>query len=358
MCLARRVLLEPGMRGKSVLLYTSDRAAARRLAGFSRASRCEVVRPDWGARTMRNVAVGVVFAMMLGCGGTDAGGGGDDGQGAADAGGDEAIDPVGPGFPCAGDETSDDPLVGGDLRCFGNVEDPDAGPVVVIEYAFEIYDGIDAVHVRLTFDPDFVDNTFGDNAMGWDRDHKFKDLVGSDHARVVLLDTTGEIVFDLELDYLSEDPDAPCGYSSLGIDGGSGDVNVGDADAVLGWMTSLDENLNARGYCDYTEDSPATDDSCTPNPDAPDWDFRVVYDVWVRADAFDPVGFGTAHMDSVHASPSKAESNTITVTPSDCPQQWCRDQDECEPAGEDCYDDNECATNEFCGEGHCVPIIL
>jgi hypothetical protein len=302
------------------------------------------------------------LVALCGCGGASAGDGdGDGGDGSGDFGGADAgdvVDPIGPGFPCAGDESNDDPLVGGELRCFGDVEDSDSPPVVVVEYALEVYDGVDAVHVRLTFDPTFVDNTFGENAVGWDRDHKFKDLVGSDHAQVVLLDTSGDVVFDLELDYISEDPDAPCGYSSLGVDGGSGKVNVGDESDVLGWSSSLDDNLNARGYCDYTTDSPATDSTCTPNPDAPDWDFRVVYDVWVRADAFDPIGFGAAHMDSVHASPSKADSNTITVTPSDCPQDWCQDPDGCDPIGDDCVDDGECATGEFCGEGHCVPIIL
>jgi len=267
-------------------------------------------------------------------------------------------DPVGPGFPCAGDASADDPLTNGELRCFNSEDQPESPPVVVIEYALETFDGVEAVHVRLTFDPDFVDNSFGATALGWDRDHKFKDLVGSDHAQVVLLDTTGEVLFDLKLDYISEDPDSACGYASLGPSGGGGRVNVGDESAILGWSTSLDENLNARGYCEYTTDSPETDASCTPNPAAPDWDFRVVYDVWVRADAFAPSGFGTAHMDSAHASPSKADGNTVIVTPGDCPADWCTEVGGCDPPGGGCTDDTECATNEFCGEGHCVPIVL
>jgi hypothetical protein len=291
------------------------------------------------------------FALIAACNSTPSGDGSDQDGGAG-------LEPIGPVFPCAGDSSADDPLTDGNLRCFNDIQVPEAPPILAIEYAAEQYDGVEAIHVRLTFSPTFVDNSYGSNAMGWDRGHKFKDLLGSDHARVILLDAAGETIFDLDLDYISEDPDSPCGYGSLGPMGGSGSVNTGDTDAILGWSTSLDDNLNLRGYCQFTEDSPRSDPSCSVISDAPGWDFRVVYDVWMRADAFAPAGFGTAHMDSVHASPSKGEDNTVEVTPGDCPQDWCRDPAACAPPGDECTDETHCATNEFCGEGHCVPIVL
>jgi len=243
------------------------------------------------------------------------------------------------------------------VTCFTDVSDPTSAPLVVVESAFELYQGTDAVHVRLTFDPAFVDNSFGATAIGWDRGHKFKDLVGSDHAQVQLYDASGALVFDLALDYISEDPTAPCGYASLGVDGGSGKVDKGDPAAILGWSTSLDENLNDRGYCAYTTDSPATNASCDPSPEAPNWDFRVVYDLWVRADGFGAAGFGSARMSSVHASPSKEDTNTIDVDPGSCPVDWCHDPAGCDGGGDSCQDNADCPTGEFCNEGTCTPII-
>ena len=67
------------------------------------------------------------------------------------------------------------------------------------------------------------------------------------------------------------------------------------------------------------EDSPATDASFSANGAAPEWDFRVIYEVWVSQDAFGSAGFGSALIESVHASPSKTGDNTETVAPAPCP---------------------------------------
>lgn len=94
---------------------------------------------------------------------------------------------------------------------------------------------------------------------------------------------------------------------------------AGDAKDIVQWRTSFDRDLNERGYDDYTVDSPATDADYTPNDATPNWDYRVVYEAWVDHDAFGSSGFGGATIEHVHASPSKAPSNTITVVPGDCP---------------------------------------
>jgi hypothetical protein len=137
-------------------------------------------------------------------------------------------------------------------------------------------------------------------------------------------------------------------------------VNVGDPSAILAWTTSIDQNLNDRGYCDYLTDSPATDASCTPNAAAPDWDFRVVYELWVARSAFDPEGFGSAYMSFVHASPSKASTNTVNVVPGECPCPPDVDLGDCAqnptPSG-DCDSDAACGDHEFCYGGQCIPII-
>ena len=201
-----------------------------------------------------------------------------------------------------------------------------SSPAATIEYLHETAGGQEYYRFRIIFDPAFVDNTYGVNAIGWvTKGHTFKDLVGSDHAELSLFDGTPALVSMFDIDYITANASSACLYGALGVSGGEGKMLVGDAKYVLASTTSLDRNLNGCGYCkssacggDCTIDSPVTDALYTPNPAAPNWDYRVVYEVWVDAAAFAGKGFGGASITFVHASPSKASSNTVTVTPKPC----------------------------------------
>jgi hypothetical protein len=230
-------------------------------------------------------------------------------------------------------------------------------PSGVIEQVIETIEGKTYLHLRVTFDPRFVDNTYGANASsGWVNKmaapkggpmggmaakaaHTFKDLLGSDHVELVLVDGDGNTVLDFKVDYVSENPDAPCGYGTLGVGGGEGKMVTGDASAIVGVATSIDRNLNGCGYC-LTTDSPVTDESFTVDPSAPNWDFRVVYEVWIDFSVFKGLGFGGAYIPTVHASPSMASTNTIDVEPEPCPPDW--DTPYCPPSvleeGGNCFD--------------------
>lgn len=226
-------------------------------------------------------------------------------------------------------------------------EDPSA----VIEQVVEAIEEQTYVHLRVTFDPSYVDNTYGANASsGWFPDgttteetdgkkaksgHKFSDLVGSDHTELLLTDGNGTTVMEMKVDLISESASSACGYESLGVNGGEGKVITGDPAAVLAVATSITRNLNGCGYCaeaacngDCTVDSPATDDAYTPNPDTPNWDYRQSYEVWIDVGAFGDAGFGQAYVTYTHASPSMA-GNTLLVEPTPCPPDWC--------SGGDCY---------------------
>lgn len=239
-----------------------------------------------------------------------------------------------------------------DRLCF-YADDP-AVPAAMMEWVVEAAANDEVVHVRLTFNPDFVDNTYGVNAIGWGeqavpapmmmmgapkppkmpkggKGHTFKDLVGSDHAEFKLFDASNTLRLQFKLDYISETSAAASGYATLGVTGGEGKMIVGSASDVVAASTSLDRNLNACMLGGYLEDSPATDANYTPNPSAGAWDFRVVYDVWVKRASFGDAGFGRAIVDFVHASPSKVGENTVNVTPDECPPEWpyCQDPDGC-----------------------------
>ena len=289
-----------------------------------------------------------------------------------------------PEFPGAGKSGADEPLPDGMVcdtvsrvprsatkphtTCF--MESGQTQPAATIEQVLECAEGMDAVHLRLTFDPAFVDNTYGENAIGWDQrakgpmggpmgmgmgmpapppgaapppppagagpgdkmmmpkppkggkaGHTWKDLVGSDHAEFVVTNEAGELATQFKLDYVSVDAKAPSGYASLGVLGGDGKMIKGDSKWIVKWVTSIDRNLNERGYASYTEDSPATDADYTANAATPNWDYRVVYEVWIDNAAFGASGFGGAQIEHVHASPSKAPSDTIIVKKGDCPCQ-------------------------------------
>jgi hypothetical protein len=290
-----------------------------------------------------------------------------------------------PDFPGAGQSGADEPLPNG-MICDSAVRVPVASlrprtkcffatgqnqPAATIEQVLECAEGLDAVHLRLTFDPDFVDNSYGANAIGWStrtatqlpaagpggmappppkaapappppgmaagkgpmgmmmmpgkgpggKGHKWMDLVGSDHAEFVVTTEAGELAAQFKLDYVSVDASAPSGYASLGVLGGDGKMIKGDPKWIVRWMTSIDRNLNERGYTSYVVDSPETDADYTPNAATPNWDYRVVYEVWIDNAAFGSSGFGGALIEHVHASPSKAASDTLLVKPGDCPCQ-------------------------------------
>lgn len=299
-----------------------------------------------------------------------AGGGSADGGGNDDAGttggGTGPIDYV-PQFPGAGTAADTAPLQGGELcdstagsappippavtRCFFGPADT-MNPAATIEQALECVDGHNTVHLRLTFDPNFNDNTFGANSIGWSpvRGHRFGDLVGSDHAELKLVGGNGAVAMQFKMDYIEADPSAPSGYATLGVHGGDGSVTVGDAAHVIDVSTSLDKNLNERGYSDYTVDSPATDESFTPNADTPEWDYRMVFEVWIDLEAFGDAGFAGAFIDYVHASPAKTSADTIEVMPEECPPPPCELPDGCE-ADNPCYDsdpDTFCDRSDRC----------
>jgi len=256
-------------------------------------------------------------------------------------------------------------LEGSTLVCFYTAED-DKNPAAMIEHRLELTEGVDTLHARLTLDPNFVDNTYGDNAIGWQgasmgkkpKARAFDQLVGSDHAVLRMLDAKGQTALELKFDYISKDESVTSGYSTLGVLGGDGAMISGDASLVLDTQTSLDRNFNERGYIDFFESSPATDAMYAANPAAPDWEYHVVYDAWVSLGAFEG-GFGDAHVDFIHASPSKTGSNTEIVVRKHCPPEVeCAAPDTCNEPPSGCQYDSDCPDGELCFAFECKPVVI
>jgi len=207
----------------------------------------------------------------------------------------------------------DFPDGGGDI-CFYDEDDPDGPPLVRGFYGFESVGGRDAIHISLVFNTGFVDNTYGANSSdgyrGGSNGHRFRDLVSSDHAEVGFLDSSGREVLLAKFDYITGSDTESSGYDCLGVTGGDGSVLSGDGSAVLAATSSLDRNLNELG-CVFLEDSP-TPEEC------PEWEYRVVYEMWIALDVFGSAGFGQPALTYVHASPARTD-DTIPVVPGPCP---------------------------------------
>jgi hypothetical protein len=189
-----------------------------------------------------------------------------------------------------------------------------------------LYNGVPAAYIHLVLTKAFVDNTYGEWAIGYHDatsiggGHSFNDLVESDKMEIFVDDTKGNLSFHMALDYISQSSSAPSGYASLGVSGGEGQVLTGQESDVLGAQTSLSVNLNANGP-DYVllKDSPETDLNYTPNPKYPKWIFDVWYEAWVKWSAFGSTGPGKVYITGLHASPNKTAEKKPSVVQVPCP---------------------------------------
>jgi hypothetical protein len=186
------------------------------------------------------------------------------------------------------------------------------------------------------------DNSYGTNIVGWNRDHKFDNLVGSDMAEFLIKFGNG-YALSFQMDYIGDGQDTSTtrnnsGYLTEGIkeakwkywDGsawkddkskGKLEAKKGDFD---GWEfgTSLGYNLNAIDYTlagnagnwsDYLVNSPLTNSSDTYNGSTvEDWIFNLVYEVKIK-DAAQLFGGNdaVAWITDMHNSPAKMKGTTV-----------------------------------------------
>ena len=201
--------------------------------------------------------------------------------------------------------------------------------------------GTGNVFVALVLPRTLVDNSYGDNAIGWGSPgssgtkapkgkakgkkakgkkdgagkkgkggHSFRNLLGSDQAQFVFRDGNGDVVLDFVLDYISE---IAGGFASGGVTAGDGRVEFGNRDQIVSFGTSLGFNL--ANHPSFTMNSPPTDPSDSyDNPDPADWIFDVIYEFEIDGAAFGgPTGpgLGSFEIPVVHASPNKLGKNKV-----------------------------------------------
>ncbi len=175
----------------------------------------------------------------------------------------------------------------------------------------------DNLYVNLILPLTLVDNTYGENSVGWGKDvapsgknHNFGDLTDSDDAQFRIYDGDGDVVLDFVLDYMSPSDSAISGYAADGVEDGQDGINVGSVGDIIEVGTSLDYNLNTLGHV-LTEDSPATDDDYTENSEYAGWLFEVAYEFKIDGDVFDGKGLGDITIPLMHVSPNKIARNKV-----------------------------------------------
>ena len=192
-------------------------------------------------------------------------------------------------------------------------------------------------NLQIVFDQftTFNDNSYGANSVGWGgpNGHKFSNLTGSDKANFVVNNAAGQKVLDFTVDYLTCGAaiQTPSQCASLGVSGGDGGIQTGNANLIVSATTSLAENLNKLGFCnngnctvgnvDLKVDSPPTaapDDYTLPaGSPFTGWNFANRYVVEVSKDAA-PGGFGEVTVPLVHNSPAKPNASCVSTADGLC----------------------------------------
>ncbi|MGM0577988.1 MAG: DUF7507 domain-containing protein, partial [Myxococcota bacterium] len=168
------------------------------------------------------------------------------------------------------------------------------------------------------------DNTYGQNSIGWSKQHKLHDLTQSEHIKVLLYDCAGNLALDFYLDYVSEHQKHTDGQVlslCASDDGSDGAVNFGDPAWIADCGTSMEWNHNVASptWPQKGQVSPARvptntyDPGTTADPDFP-WIYPLVYEWSVDKAAFGSAGYcGDLAITEVHNSPYKGGNNPVPI---------------------------------------------
>jgi len=185
-------------------------------------------------------------------------------------------------------------------------------------------EGTGNVFVGLSLPRTLVDNSYGTTAIGWGssaasgKDHKFRDLVGSDKAQFVFADINGVTVLDVTLDYLDTDKKDSKPPYQADKTAKDFDVATGNPANILALSTSLFYNWETFG-ADYPaffgkdKYSPAADPDYG-NPALAGWVYDVTYEFEIAAAAFAGKSIDLtsgSFIEVVHASPNKVGGNKV-----------------------------------------------
>jgi len=173
---------------------------------------------------------------------------------------------------------------------------------------------VEDIYAALKLPVTLVDNSYGDNSIGWEDDaasgkhHNFDDLTDSDGAEFELFNNHGESLLHFEIDYFSEDNGSY--FSEISV---SDEDNLDNLEFVTDFATSMEYNFNTLNLA-LTEDSPEADlEYNVLNSTQSHWVFETIYEVKIDGDIFGTNEFGWMNIPVVHASPNKIGKNKAYI---------------------------------------------
>jgi hypothetical protein len=198
--------------------------------------------------------------------------------------------------------------------------------------------GTDAVSGALVLPLELVDNTYGDNSVGWGKNvapsgknHNLSDLTHSDKAEISIVDNEGNSVFDFTSLYYPENgvlykDEVGAGavdsiitslmynFDEYG-DEKDGPFSEGDKKSKGGKKSKSEPNSPETNYGsgapDY--DFPGTAYGLPMGSSFGDWAFQVIYEFEVSGLDFSKNAFGSVKIGTIHVSKNKLGKNKVFV---------------------------------------------
>ncbi|ODS35585.1 MAG: hypothetical protein A7316_10650 [Candidatus Altiarchaeales archaeon WOR_SM1_86-2] len=224
----------------------------------------------------------------------------------------------------------------------------DAGPDKHVGTLYSTYDNAaDIWYFAFAYNPDVVnDNSYAPKGTrlktwqwkngGFNKDgneHKFDDLLGSDHLKCMIENGAGNKVLDFSIDLIAKDTSTG-EYGSGGHDCSvyndkcEGDLMFGDGSMILDSATSLEWNMQKSGFNEADKRSPYIDEAeylATGEyvvTESYEWEFTMIYEFAINGSVLGEEGLGKIDIHDVHNSPYKTYSggaipgviNVATVT--------------------------------------------
>lgn len=184
----------------------------------------------------------------------------------------------------------------------------------------------------------YVDNTYGDNAIGYPGGHNLdQDLLESDGQRIAFYDNCSNLIFHAFFDLLAGDPELKDFFLSGWYEDEQNpltypydesyvyDIDTGDNQTYFEYNTSTLRNLLL--YKDVTTDydvmvnSPTPYGNYTPHANYSEWEVRHVYEIRINRSVFSAgctLNVTATEFPSIHASPNKIDQKTPPLVLTSC----------------------------------------
>jgi len=165
------------------------------------------------------------------------------------------------------------------------------------------------------------DNTYGANSIDWPKKfgHRLRDLLNSEHAKVMMYDCQDNLVLEYYLDYATRDKSTgevfcwgPAGTDGIMLLGDPAHITGASSSLVWNWNLAVPSWPNKATLSPPRVPTNSYDPGTTVDPNYP-WIYELVYEWSVSKAAFPGGCFGRLEILEVHNSPLKTATNPVPI---------------------------------------------